>query len=131
MKVNKKEARWEQAASQASRAAAIRPETGRTEGPSHTVCCPAAHCLHPIFSAWPVTEGLFPCQKQTTQQQTTCHWLTSPSFSWSPSFYPCPYFFSVCVGSDFGPVYAMNTHRPDGSPQTALSPLKPTVFLRS
>ena len=72
-KVNKKEARWEQAAGQASRAAAIRPETGRTEGSSHTVRCPAARCLHPIFSAWPVTEGLFPCQKQTTQQRTTCH----------------------------------------------------------
>ena len=57
--------------------------------------------------------------------------LTSPSFSGSPSLCPCPYFFSACVGSDFGPAYAVNTRRPDGSPRNASSPLRPIVFLHS
>lgn len=71
------------------------------------------------------------CQKQQLGNERCAAGLTSPSFSWSPSFCPCPYFFSVCVGSDFGRVYAVNTRRPDGCPRTASNPLRPIVFLRS
>ena len=98
----------------------------------HTLCAALPRIAYTPFSQ----HGLWrkDCSHVRSKQLSSkrrATGLTSPSFSWSPSFYPCPYFFSVCVGSDFGPVYAMNTHRPDGSPQTALSPLKPTVFLCS